>query len=397
MDNNALVWLLIVCIAVGISIPVYIKYRRSREGFPFESIENKTPQEITDITAYAEKKNYTEEEERSDISLSNVNDIHVPEVPYDQPEHSSSRLKRLRERLVRSGSFGKNLLAVLSRGDLSEEDWEECEEILLLADVGMDVTQAIVENVRSRVLIEDTKDKAVIKELLKQELLTYIDGNYDRSLHIDDRLEKEGTLLPASILMVGVNGTGKTTTTGKLARVLVADGKTVLLGAADTFRAAAADQLVTWGQRVNVDVIRSDVDDADPASVAFDAMKEGSARNVDVVLVDTAGRLQNKTGLMDELAKIKRVMEKTAPVNEVLLVLDATTGQNGLKQAEAFSRDVGVTGIVLTKLDGSAKGGIILQVQKLLGVPVKYIGLGEGVDDLAPFDAHTFVDSLLDS
>lgn len=195
--------------------------------------------------------------------------------------------------------------------------------------------------------------------------------------------------------MVGVNGTGKTTTCGKLARVLVAQDKTVVLGAADTFRAAAAEQLSTWGERVGVDVVRSEKEGADPASVAYDAAREASAQEADVVVVDTAGRLQNKAGLMDELGKIKRVMEKIAPVGEILLVLDATTGQNGMRQAQVFSEAVGVTGIVLTKLDGTAKGGIVVTVQKELGVPVKLVGLGEGADDLAPFDPEGFVDALL--
>ena len=215
----------------------------------------------------------------------------------------------------------------------------------------------------------------------------------DRSLHLDRQGDKGE--LPASILMVGVNGTGKTTTVGKLARVLVAEGKSVLLGAADTFRAAAGEQLGTWGERVGVEVVASDREGADPASVAFDAVKAGADKNIDVVLVDTAGRLQTKSTLMDELGKVKRVMEKQAPVNEVLLVLDATTGQNGMKQAEVFAEVAGVTGIVLTKLDGSAKGGIVVSVQKALGVPVKFVGLGEGADDLAPFDPQGFVDAIV--
>ncbi|MER7082720.1 signal recognition particle-docking protein FtsY, partial [Saccharopolyspora kobensis] len=200
---------------------------------------------------------------------------------------------------------------------------------------------------------------------------------------------------PAVVLVVGVNGTGKTTTTGKLARVLVADGRTVLLGAADTFRAAAVEQLATWGHRVGAEVVRGK-EGADPASVAFEAVSRGSDTAVDAVLVDTAGRLHTKTGLMDELGKVKRVVEKKAQVDEVLLVLDATTGQNGLIQARVFSEVVDVTGIVLTKLDGTAKGGIVFQVQRELGVPVKLVGLGEGPDDLAPFQPEAFVDALLD-
>ncbi|MBR5950417.1 MAG: signal recognition particle-docking protein FtsY, partial [Actinomycetaceae bacterium] len=221
------------------------------------------------------------------------------------------------------------------------------------------------------------------------------DPEADRSLHIDERTGASGNREPASLLMVGVNGTGKTTTVGKLARVLVAEGKNVMLGAADTFRAAAADQLETWGQRAGVPVVRAEREGADPASVAFEAVAQARAQGVDVVLVDTAGRLQNKAGLMDELGKIKRVMEKEAPVSEVLLVLDATTGQNGLRQAQVFGEVTGLTGIVLTKLDGTAKGGIIIQVQRELGVPVKFVGLGEGADDLAPFNCEDFVDALL--
>jgi fused signal recognition particle receptor len=194
--------------------------------------------------------------------------------------------------------------------------------------------------------------------------------------------------------VVGVNGTGKTTTTGKLARLLVADGRTVVLGAADTFRAAAADQLQTWGDRVGAAVVRGP-EGGDPAAVAFDAVQIGAASDVDTVVIDTAGRLHTKTGLMDELGKVKRVIEKQSPVDEVILVLDATTGQNGLTQAKVFSEVVDVTGIALTKLDGTAKGGIVVAVQRELGVPVKLVGLGEGPDDLAPFDPAAFVDALL--
>ncbi len=201
---------------------------------------------------------------------------------------------------------------------------------------------------------------------------------------------------PAVVLVVGVNGTGKTTACGKLARALVGDGRTVLLGAADTFRAAAVEQLQTWGDRVGAAVIRSDRDGADPASVAFEAVNAGIERGVDTVIVDTAGRLHTKAGLMDELGKISRVISRHATVDEILLVLDATTGQNGLRQARVFAEVVDVTGIILTKLDGTAKGGIVVAVQRELGVPVKLVGLGEGPDDLAPFEPETFVDALLD-
>ena len=301
----------------------------------------------------------------------------------ERPEPVRGRMERLRERLASSGALGRAILGVLSRGQLSAADWEEIEESLLIADLGLEATDSLMEALKRRVAVESTTDEARIREILREELLALVGPDMD------------GTAKPAVVLMVGVNGTGKTTTVGKLARILVAEDKSVLLGAADTFRAAAADQLATWGERVGVDVVRSDREGADPASVAFEAVREGISRDVDVVLVDTAGRLQNKSTLMDELGKIKRVMEKQAPVSEVLLVLDATTGQNGMKQAEVFAQATGVTGIVLTKLDGSAKGGIVVSVQRALGVPVKFVGLGEGADDLAPFDPQGFVDAIV--
>ena len=316
----------------------------------------------------------------------------VPSV--ERPEPVRGRMERLRERLASSGALGRAILGVLSRGQLSAADWEEIEESLLIADLGLEATDSLMEALKRRVAVESTTDEARIREILREELLALVGPDMDRSLDLS-RPELDGTAKPAVVLMVGVNGTGKTTTVGKLARILVAEDKSVLLGAADTFRAAAADQLATWGERVGVDVVRSDREGADPASVAFEAVREGISRDVDVVLVDTAGRLQNKSTLMDELGKIKRVMEKQAPVSEVLLVLDATTGQNGMKQAEVFAQATGVTGIVLTKLDGSAKGGIVVSVQRALGVPVKFVGLGEGADDLAPFDPQGFVDAIV--
>ncbi|MBB6334834.1 signal recognition particle-docking protein FtsY [Schaalia hyovaginalis] len=309
------------------------------------------------------------------------------------PESVPSRLQRLRSRLAGTGSLGRAIVEILARGDLKATDWEEIEDTLLVADLGLEATDELISSLRSRVAVAGTSDPARIRSLLAEELLALVGPDMDRSLHLDRGAGAEDH--PASVLVVGVNGTGKTTTVGKLARVLLAEGRSVLLGAADTFRAAAADQLQTWGDRVGVEVVRSDREGADPASVAFDAVKEGAARGVDVVLVDTAGRLQNKLTLMDELSKVKRVMEKRAPLAEVLLVLDATTGQNGLKQAEVFAEAAGVTGIVLTKLDGSAKGGIVVSVQRALGVPVKFVGLGEGPDDLAPFDPQGFVDSII--
>ena len=320
----------------------------------------------------------------------------TPASSIERPEPVRGRMERLRERLASSGSLGRAILGVLSRGQLSAADWEEIEESLLIADLGLEATDTLMEALKRRVAVESVTDEARIREILREELLALVGPDMDRSLNLE-RPEVDGDLKPAVVLMVGVNGTGKTTTVGKLARILVAEDKSVILGAADTFRAAAADQLATWGERVGVDVVRSDREGADPASVAFEAVREGVDRDVDVVLVDTAGRLQNKSTLMDELGKIKRVMTKQAPVSEVLLVLDATTGQNGMKQAEVFAEATGVTGIVLTKLDGSAKGGIVVSVQRALGVPVKFVGLGEGADDLAPFDPQGFVDAIVGS
>ncbi len=316
--------------------------------------------------------------------------------PLEVPEPVTGRLTRLRERLARSGSpFGSKLLAVLSRDHLSEDDWDELEETLLIADVGAGPTGELLDALRARVRVTGERDPGAVRALLREELLKLIEPDLDRSLATEPKHDETGGHIPAVVLVVGVNGTGKTTTVGKLARVLVAEGSTVLLGAADTFRAAAVEQLTTWGARVGVETVRSAHDGGDPAAVAFDAVRKARTSGTDVVLVDTAGRLQNKSGLMDELGKIRRVITKEAPLSEVLLVLDATTGQNGLNQARVFGEVAGVTGIVLTKLDGTAKGGIVIAVQRELGVPVKLIGLGEGPDDLAPFDAGAFVDGLL--
>ncbi|MCF4122891.1 signal recognition particle-docking protein FtsY [Antribacter sp. KLBMP9083] len=320
----------------------------------------------------------------------------VAEPELERPEPVAGRMVRLRDRLARSGSpLGARLLAVLSRDSLTEDDWDEMEELLLLADVGAGPTADLLGALRTRVRVLGVGEPAAVRTLLREELVKLVDPALDRSLRTTGPTTDDGTPLPAVMLVVGVNGTGKTTTVGKLARVLVAEGRSVVLGAADTFRAAAADQLQTWGARVGVPTVRSDRDGADPASVAFEAVTRGRDEKVDVVLVDTAGRLQNKAGLMDELGKIVRVSSKVVAPSEVLLVLDATTGQNGLTQARVFGEVAGVTGIVLTKLDGTAKGGIVVQVQRELGVPVKLVGLGEGPDDLAPFDAEQFVDGIL--
>jgi fused signal recognition particle receptor len=316
----------------------------------------------------------------------------APTLTIERPESPAGRLQRLRARLARSNSaIGQGLLALLSRGRLDEEAWEEVEDTLIGSDLGVEASTELVERLRARVKVEGTTDEATVRSWLREDLLRLVDPTLDRSL-ADSRIDGR----PAVILVVGVNGTGKTTTVGKLARVLVAEDKDVVLGAADTFRAAAADQLETWGARVGVPTVRSDRDGADPAAVAFDAVRAGAEMEADVVLVDTAGRLHNKVGLMDELGKVKRVIEKQSPIDEVLLVLDATTGQNGMRQAEVFAEVVNVTGIVLTKLDGTAKGGIVVSVQRKLGVPVKLVGLGEGPDDLAPFEPEAFVDALLD-
>ena len=322
-------------------------------------------------------------------------DASAPNAPVDTPsldtpEPTAGRLHRLRARLARSQTaLGRGLLSVLSRENLDEDAWEEVEDALLTADVGVAATTEIVDRLRVRTKVLNTRSQGELRALLAEELVTALQPDMDRTLRSVPTGDR-----PAVVMVVGVNGTGKTTTCGKLARVLVADGRTVLLGAADTFRAAAADQLETWGSRVGAETVRGP-EAGDPASVAFDTVKRGTETRVDTVLIDTAGRLHTKVGLMDELGKVKRVVEKQGPVDETLLVLDATTGQNGLVQARVFTEVVDVTGIVLTKLDGTAKGGIVISVQRELGVPVKLIGLGEGADDLAPFDPEQFVDALL--
>ncbi len=346
----------------------------------------KLPQGGTDVIVPAPTEAGTATEAPTEPALETP--VEAPPA-LDRPEGTASRLVRLRQRLSRSqGGLGQGLLALLSRDRLDEDTWEAIEDTLLSADIGVAPTQALVEKLRTRLRVEGNQ-ASDIRAVLREELVELVGTDMDRRLQVTGT---DGN--PGVVLVVGVNGAGKTTSVGKIARILVAEDLTVTLGAADTFRAAAVDQLATWGERVGVEVVRGP-EGGDPASVAFDAVKLGVDNAVDTVLVDTAGRLQNKAGLMDELGKIKRVIEKQAPVTEVLLVLDATTGQNGLIQARVFSEIVDVTGIVLTKLDGSAKGGIVVQVQRELGVPVKLVGLGEGPDDMAPFDAAAFVDALL--
>ncbi|NUT50625.1 MAG: signal recognition particle-docking protein FtsY [Saccharothrix sp.] len=322
-------------------------------------------------------------------------DLPVEASEVEEIEPTSGRLERLRGRLSRSRStFGQSLLGLLGAGDLDEDSWTDIEDTLLMADLGSAITDQVVTALREQIVARGVRTADDVRALLRDVLVDALHPEMGRAVYALPHTDGAGGVKPAVVLVVGVNGVGKTTTTGKLARVLVADGRTVLLGAADTFRAAAADQLETWGSRVGASTVRG-AEGADPASVAFEAVKRGVETGVDTVLVDTAGRLHTKTGLMDELGKVKRVVEKQAAVDEVLLVLDATTGQNGLVQARVFAEVVDVTGIVLTKLDGTAKGGIVFQVQRELNVPVKLVGLGEGADHLAPFEPTAFVDALL--
>lgn len=364
------------------------------------------PPSTPTITPPAEPQVGEEAETPRDEARRTIDEVGLPDAtaPADQapvaeapappalevPEPTAGRLVRLRARLARSqNSLGKGLLTLLSRDNLDEDTWEEIEDTLLTADVGVAPTQELVERLRERVRVLGTRTPQDLRTLLREELITLLGPDFDREVRTEGGVETPGV-----VMVVGVNGTGKTTTTGKLARVLVADGRSVVLGAADTFRAAAADQLQTWGERVGARTVRGP-EGGDSASIAYDAVKEGIAEGADVVLIDTAGRLHTKTGLMDELGKVKRVVEKHGPLDEILLVLDATTGQNGLVQARVFAEVVDITGIVLTKLDGTAKGGIVIAVQRELGVPVKLIGLGEGADDLAPFEPAAFVDALI--
>lgn len=323
------------------------------------------------------------------------------ELRYETPTEPTTRLARLRARLAKSNNvFGRGLLTLLSQDTLDEQTWEDIEDSLIMADLGVDTTAELVDSLRERVRVLGTRDPEHLKPLLREELIKVVDPTMDRTLNVDRTEAAQTAGDPAVMLVVGVNGAGKTTTVGKIARVLVAEDRKVVLGAADTFRAAAAEQLTTWGDRVGVETVRGE-EGVDPASVAYAAVEQGKSDGVDVVVIDTAGRLQNKRDLMDELGKVKRVATRPLgeghEVDEVLLVLDATTGQNGMQQAKVFAESVDITGIVLTKLDGTAKGGIVVAVQRALGVPVKLIGLGEGADDLAPFTAEGFVDALLES
>ncbi len=386
-------------VVIGGLIPVLLKARKSAARYPGTRDANDPAAPAAGGTVVEERDGFVDERkapagvETAETPEADVTDeaAGLETIQVETPAPVEGRLQRLRARLVKSNNvLGKGLLALLASDKIDESVWDEVEETLLLADLGTEPTMQLVDALRERVKVLGTRTPEHVKALLREELIKLVDPTMDRSLKVE---RKNGH--PAVVIVVGVNGVGKTTTVGKLARVLVAEDKDVILGAADTFRAAAAEQLATWGQRVGVPTVKSDVDGADPASVAFESVKAGIEQEVDVVMVDTAGRLQNKVGLMDELGKVKRVIEKLAEVDEVLLVLDATTGQNGLNQAKVFSEVVNITGIVLTKLDGTAKGGIVVAIQRALGVPVKLVGLGEGPDDLAPFEADTFVDALL--
>ncbi|MEV4818136.1 signal recognition particle-docking protein FtsY [Micromonospora tulbaghiae] len=377
--------LLGVLIIGGLSLVVPRLRRRPQPPLPRTEVDTRTEEDLAGPPVEAPEAELTT---GVVVEAPPAPPVEVPQV--EVPEPTAGRLVRLRSRLSRSQNvFGKGLLGLLSRDRLDEDTWEEIEDSLITADVGIDATREIVDRLRERTRVLGTRTGDELRALLAAELVNALDPGLDRALRT---APKEG--VPAVVLVVGVNGAGKTTTCGKIARVLVADGRSVLLGAADTFRAAAADQLETWGGRVGAETVRGP-EAADPASVAFDAVKRGIDTGVDTVLIDTAGRLQNKVGLMDELGKVKRVVEKHGPIDETLLILDATTGQNGLEQARVFTEAVNVTGVVLTKLDGTAKGGIVIAVQRKLGIPVKLVGLGEGKDDLAPFDPAQFVDALL--
>jgi fused signal recognition particle receptor len=335
---------------------------------------------------------YTAASETEDKSPQSVQTARSQPQALETPEAAGSRIARLKAKLSKSSNpFGRALFNILAKDHLSESDWEDVEDTLLLADVGSTASEQLVDELRNDARVTGAADPVQVRDTLRSKLLDLVGLDTDRRLNAD----KPQATTPSVIIMVGVNGTGKTTTAGKLARLFVANGKSVVMGAADTFRAAAADQLETWGSKVGVPVVRSDTDGADPASVAFEAAQRAKDTQADVLIIDTAGRLQNKVNLMEELGKIRRVTEKILPVDEVLLVLDATTGQNGMAQAKVFAQAIGLSGVVLSKLDGSAKGGIVISVQQELGVPVKLVGLGEGPDDLSPFDAPSFVDGIL--
>jgi fused signal recognition particle receptor len=395
--DSTLVISIAAVVAALIAIAIFVSVRKSGKS------EQSSPapvaqQTATDTSAKISPQSAmkTEVIAVSDPAVSEIAESEIPgtveskQVPADVPESMEGRKLKLRERLGRSqGSLGQVFRQTFSGSTISDDAWQDLEDTLIMADLGVSAASGIVDTLKTAVKKSGASSASELHEIAKSELIKLVDGGFDRTLRTDRHPDR-----PAVVLTVGVNGTGKTTTTGKLARMLSAQDKDVLLGAADTFRAAATEQLTTWGDRVGVPVVRG-AEGSDPASVAFEAVTAGFEQEVDVVLIDTAGRLHTKQGLMDELGKVYRVAGKLGEVDEVLLVIDATTGQNGLTQAKVFSEVVPVTGVVLSKLDGTAKGGIIVAIQDALGVPVKLVGLGEGPDDLAPFDANDFVSGLL--
>lgn len=397
MDTNVIIAIVAIVVIAALLLLGGWWFGKSRKKAVDKSVEGAKAKADKRLAQEVQKAETAQEAEEVQEVAAEVPSIASTEEAkaapaVETPESTGSRIQRLKAKLAKSGNpFGKVLFNILAKDHLSESDWEDVEDTLLLADVGAEASEQLVEELRNDARISGQSDPSEVRKALKDKLLKLVGTDTDRRLNAD----KEGANKPSVIIMVGVNGTGKTTTAGKLARLFVADGKQVMMGAADTFRAAAADQLETWGAKVGVPVVRSDKDGADPASVAFEASEQAKETHADVLIIDTAGRLQNKANLMDELGKIRRVTEKNLPVDEVLLVLDATTGQNGMAQAKVFAEAIGITGVVLSKLDGSAKGGIVISVQKELGVPVKLVGLGEGPDDLAPFDPEGFVDGIL--
>ena len=397
MDTNVIIAIVAIVVIAALLLLGGWWFGKSRKKAVDKSVEDAKAKADKRLAQEVQKAETAQEAEEVQEVAAEVPPIASTEEAkaapaVETPESTGSRIQRLKAKLAKSGNpFGKVLFNILAKDHLSESDWEDVEDTLLLADVGAEASEQLVEELRNDARINGQSDPSEVRKALKDKLLKLVGTDTDRRLNAD----KEGANKPSVIIMVGVNGTGKTTTAGKLARLFVADGKQVMMGAADTFRAAAADQLETWGAKVGVPVVRSDKDGADPASVAFEASEQAKETHADVLIIDTAGRLQNKANLMDELGKIRRVTEKNLPVDEVLLVLDATTGQNGMAQAKVFAEAIGITGVVLSKLDGSAKGGIVISVQKELGVPVKLVGLGEGPDDLAPFDPEGFVDGIL--
>ena len=390
MDTNVIIAIVAIVVIAALLLLGGWWFGKSRKKAVDKSVEDAKAKADKRLAQEVQKAETAQEAEEVQEVAAEVPPIASTEEAkaapaVETPESTGSRIQRLKAKLAKSGNpFGKVLFNILAKDHLSESDWEDVEDTLLLADVGAEASEQLVEELRNDARISGQSDPSEVRKALKDKLLKLVGTDTDRRLNAD----KEGANKPSVIIMVGVNGTGKTTTAGKLARQ-------VMMGAADTFRAAAADQLETWGAKVGVPVVRSDKDGADPASVAFEASEQAKETHADVLIIDTAGRLQNKANLMDELGKIRRVTEKNLPVDEVLLVLDATTGQNGMAQAKVFAEAIGITGVVLSKLDGSAKGGIVISVQKELGVPVKLVGLGEGPDDLAPFDPEGFVDGIL--